>query len=360
MLLLGDPSVAKSQFLKFVEKAAPVAVYTSGKGSSAAGLTATVTQDAGSREFYLEGGAMVIADGGVGCIDEFDKMREQDRVAIHEAMEQQTISIAKAGITTVLNSRTAVLAAANPVFGRYEEDKNAAEQVDFQSTILSRFDMIFILKDKVDNVFDEKLAKHIINIHVQGAAAVERPPDEDELSVNKLKRYVAYARRTCHPRLTEGAAETLANHYVQIRQGISEEDAASQSKGKAPRVVPITVRQLEAIVRISESFAKMRLSEQATEDDVNSAMQLFSASTLRAAKMGDIELEGGAGDGEMTAVTQIEQRIGIGSTVQKRKLVHELVTSGLEESTVLKAVNALVRQGRLMERALGKSLQRRA
>ena len=148
VLLLGDPSVAKSQFLKFVEKAAPISVYTSGKGSSAAGLTATVTQDPGTREFYLEGGAMVLADGGVVCIDEFDKMREQDRVAIHEAMEQQTISIAKAGITTVLNSRTSVLAAANPTFGRYDAEKNAAEQVDFQSTILSRFDMIFILRDE--------------------------------------------------------------------------------------------------------------------------------------------------------------------------------------------------------------------
>ena len=207
MLLLGDPSVAKSQFLKFVEKAAPISVYTSGKGSSAAGLTATVTQDSASREFYLEGGAMVLADGGVVCIDEFDKMREQDRVAIHEAMEQQTISIAKAGITTVLNSRTSVLAAANPTFGRYDAEKNAAEQVDFQSTILSRFDMIFILRDEYDLEKDRTLAAHILKIHVQGTSTV-REPVEGELDVLQLKRYIAYARAKCSPRLNEQVSAT--------------------------------------------------------------------------------------------------------------------------------------------------------
>merc|ERR1719357_92288 len=151
ILLLGDPSCGKSQFLKFVHSVAPVCVYTSSKGSSAAGLTASVMRSNG--EFVLEGGAMVLADGGVVCIDEFDKMREEDRVAIHEAMEQQTISIAKAGITTTLNSRCSVLAAANSIFGRWDETKGE-DNIDFMPTILSRFDMIFIIKDQHDQQRD--------------------------------------------------------------------------------------------------------------------------------------------------------------------------------------------------------------
>lgn len=165
VLLLGDPSTAKSQFLKFVSKTAPIGIYTSGKGSSAAGLTASVVKDA-KGEFYLEGGAMVLADGGIVCIDEFDKMRPADRVAIHEAMEQQTISIAKAGITTVLNSRSAVLAAANPVFGRYDDFKSASENIDLMTTILSRFDLIFLVRDVREEERDRMICKHVMGVHM--------------------------------------------------------------------------------------------------------------------------------------------------------------------------------------------------
>ena len=147
ILLIGDPSTAKSQFLKFVEQTSSIAVYTSGKGSSAAGLTASITKDSSTGEFQIEGGALVLADGGIVCIDEFDKMKPQDRVAIHEAMEQQTISVAKAGITTRLNSRTSILAAANPIHGRYDEFKLISEQIELQTTILSRFDCIFVVRD---------------------------------------------------------------------------------------------------------------------------------------------------------------------------------------------------------------------
>lgn len=192
VLLLGDPGTAKSQLLKFVERAAPIAIYTSGKGSSAAGLTASVQRDASTREFYLEGGAMVLADGGVVCIDEFDKMRDEDRVAIHEAMEQQTISIAKAGITTILNARTSVLAAANPIFGRYDDMKTPGENIDFQTTILSRFDMIFIVKDEHSREKDETMAKHVLGLHSGGQGAEEAV--ETEISVDKMKRYLTYCK----------------------------------------------------------------------------------------------------------------------------------------------------------------------
>jgi DNA replication licensing factor MCM5 len=193
VLLLGDPGTAKSQLLKFVEKAAPIAIYTSGKGSSAAGLTASVQRDATTREFYLEGGAMVLADGGVVCIDEFDKMRDEDRVAIHEAMEQQTISIAKAGITTILNARTSVLAAANPIFGRYDDLKTPGENIDFQTTILSRFDMIFIVRDEHDRGRDEKIAKHVMNLAMRGKGTEEQA--DAEIPVEKMKRYIMYCKQ---------------------------------------------------------------------------------------------------------------------------------------------------------------------
>ena len=190
VLLLGDPGTAKSQLLKFVERVSPVSVYTSGKGSSAAGLTASVMRDPATRGFVVEGGAMVLADGGVVCIDEFDKMREDDRVAIHEAMEQQTISIAKAGITTTLNSRCSVLAAANSVFGRWDDTK-AEENIDFMPTILSRFDTIFIVKDEHDEGRDITLAKHVMQVHMNAAAdsAVE-----GELSLDFMKKFIAYCR----------------------------------------------------------------------------------------------------------------------------------------------------------------------
>eukprot|EP00486_Rosalina_sp_Unknown_P002322 CAMPEP_0201577232 /NCGR_PEP_ID=MMETSP0190_2-20130828/23496_1 /ASSEMBLY_ACC=CAM_ASM_000263 /TAXON_ID=37353 /ORGANISM="Rosalina sp." /LENGTH=333 /DNA_ID=CAMNT_0048009041 /DNA_START=1207 /DNA_END=2209 /DNA_ORIENTATION=+ len=289
VLLLGDPSVAKSQFLKFVDQVAPIAVYTSGKGSSAAGLTASVIKEPGTGEFHLAAGAMVLADGGVVCIDEFDKMRETDRVAIHEAMEQQTISIAKAGITTILNSRSSVLAAANPIFGRYDELRTTSENIDFETTILSRFDLIFIIRDIKDVSRDTRLAHHIMGLHINVNGRGKKNNDEEEsgndgneISPDLLTKYIAYARHKIHPRLTRKAADMLKNHYVSFRR---ETKIQAEESGQIS-AIPLTVRQLESLIRIAESLAKMQLSEEANEDHVKEAVRLFKVSTLKAAKEG--------------------------------------------------------------------------
>ncbi|KAH7860671.1 hypothetical protein Vadar_016566 [Vaccinium darrowii] len=336
VLLLGDPSTAKSQFLKFVEKTAPIAVYTSGKGSSAAGLTASVIRDNSSREFYLEGGAMVLADGGVVCIDEFDKMRPEDRVAIHEAMEQQTISIAKAGITTVLNSRTSVLAAANPPSGRYDDLKTAQDNIDLQTTILSRFDLIFIVKDIRLYSQDKSIASHIIKVHASAGATrgeTTRVSKED----NWLKRYIQYCRTECKPRLSDSAATMLQESYVKIRQDMRRQ---SNETGEAA-VIPITVRQLEAIVRLSEALAKMTLSHVANDNHVVEAIRLFNNATMDAARSGinqHINLTPEMANEIKQAETQIKRRMGIGSHISERRLIDELGRMGLNESIVRRAL----------------------
>ncbi|XXZ99666.1 minichromosome maintenance protein 5 [Meyerozyma guilliermondii] len=327
VLLLGDPGTAKSQLLKFVEKISPIAVYTSGKGSSAAGLTASVQRDPQTRDFYLEGGAMVLADGGVVCIDEFDKMRDEDRVAIHEAMEQQTISIAKAGITTVLNSRTSVLAAANPIFGRYDDLKSPGENIDFQTTILSRFDMIFIVKDDHNEARDLSIARHVMNVHT-GNSNNQDSLQEGEISVDKMKRYIQYCKLRCAPRLSADASERLSSHFVAIRRRLQLNEADMNERSS----IPITVRQLEAIIRITESLAKLQLSPVATEDHVEEAIRLFTASTMDAVDQG-VSSGGLVTSGEMSkeikrVENELRRRLPIGWSTAYRTLRREIVDSG--------------------------------
>lgn len=355
VLLIGDPSVAKSQFLKMAVKLAPVAVYTSGKGSSAAGLTASVIKDPQTGEFRLEGGALVLADGGLVCIDEFDKMRETDRVAIHEAMEQQTISIAKAGITTILNSRTSVLAAANPRFGRYDDMKDPFENIDFQTTILSRFDMIFILRDLHNMKKDVNLAKHIINVHRKKPIIANK--GETLISGEKLKKYIAYARGHKEPRLSKSAAEVLKNRYVTMRNMIAQK---KKEVGKV--VIPITVRQLEAIIRLSESLAKMELSDHANADHVKEALRLFQVSTLYAATAN-------FGDGVGTADFQekvkqaeayLERRIAIGMIASYERVKIEMIKKGIaSENAIIKAIDVMAARGTFAFKNMRKTIERK-
>ncbi|KAL0265916.1 UNVERIFIED_CONTAM: hypothetical protein PYX00_011633 [Menopon gallinae] len=340
VLLLGDPGIAKSQLLKFVAKVSPIGVYTSGKGSSAAGLTASVLRD--KQGFYLEGGALVLADEGVCCIDEFDKMNYDDQVAIHEAMEQQTISISKAGITTVLNSRTSVLAAANPVFGRYDEFKTPGDNLSFGSTILSRFDAIFLLKDAADSDADRAMAKHVLHVHTSEPGGRDGVPGQEV-----LRRFVQYARQKFRPALQRDSGNKLSKFYVETRKKVRSVEGLMKEKS----AIPITVRQLEAIIRISESLAKMSLRHDVLEEDVDEAIRLFTVSTMNAVAQGHY-CEGMVRTDFQSIIEQISDEVKrilpIGSAKPYNSILNHC--AGYEPGMVAKAVDFLVKTGKLVLR----------
>ncbi|ALU11327.1 Minichromosome maintenance protein MCM [Ignicoccus islandicus DSM 13165] len=262
VLIIGDPGTAKSQLLQYAARVAPRSVYTTGKGSTAAGLTAAVVRDKLTGEFYLEAGALVIADGGIAVIDEIDKMRDEDRVAIHEAMEQQTVSIAKAGIVAKLNARCSVLAAGNPRYGRYLPNRTVSENINLPPSILSRFDLIFVLRDTPEPARDRRLVRYILNVHKE--AEKVRP----EIPLDLLKKYIVYAKRNVVPKLTDEAKRVIEEFFVDLRSKASNSQDMS---------VPITARQLEALVRMSEAHARMALRNAVLVEDAVEAIRLMLA-----------------------------------------------------------------------------------
>lgn len=304
-LILGDPGMGKSQFLKYVEKTFDRTVYTTGKGASAVGLTAAVRRDPTTGEWCLEGGGLVLADEGLCLIDEFDKMGDQDRVSIHEAMEQQSISISKAGIVATLRARCAVIAAANPVMGRYDSSLTFAENVDLSDPILSRFDILAVVKDTVNPIQDENLAEHVVTTHALSHPEADPrdfanpmyPADhsgndaldsdtEDAMDVNAkwvtgpgripqsiLKKYILYARRNCHPDVGLCDEVKLSRFYSDIRQ-------ASLVGGG----IPMTVRHLESIIRMACANAKMRLAPYIERSDMDFAISTMLESFIQSQK----------------------------------------------------------------------------
>jgi len=263
VLLVGDPGTAKSQMLGFAAKVAPRGLMTTGRGSTAAGLTAAVVKEGGTGNFVLEAGALVLADKGICCIDEIDKMREEDRGAMHPAMEQQIVPIAKGGIVATLNARCSILAAANPTLGRYNPYQTIAQNITLPVTLLSRFDIIFILRDTPDTQMDIEMAGHILRLHRD--LTTTAPP----LDMALMRKYISYAKRV-QPRLTDPVVERFQDFYVKMRNASVEGGEAS--------AVAITARQLESLVRMAESRARAHLRDEVTIEDAEGAINLMQKS----------------------------------------------------------------------------------
>ena len=347
ILLIGDPGSGKSQLLKRINVVAPKSRYVSGKGVSGAGLTASVVKDEFLKGWSLEAGALVLANGGMVSIDEMDKMTPEDRSAMHEALEQQTVSISKANIQATLQCKTTVLAAANPKLGRFDPYDILAKQIDLPPALINRFDLIFPFKDLPDKVKDEKMAGHILELH--------KNPDveEAEIPTKLLRKYFCYARQKIRPKLSDAALEEIKGYYVDMRNKEIGEESAT-------RAIPISPRQLEALVRLSEAYAKIRLSEEVSRNDARKAIDLLHYCLSEIGidpETGKIDI-----DRITTGVTatqrnkiiivreiieELENKIG--KTIPIDRLMEEAAVRGIGQSDCEDSLDKLKRNGDIFE-----------
>jgi replicative DNA helicase Mcm len=351
ILLIGDPGSAKTRILQAVSRLVPKGIYVSGKSVTGGGMTAVAERDEFSEGGWtLRAGAMVLGSGGIVSIDEFDKISDDDRAALHEALESQTISVAKAGIVATFTAKAAVLAAANPKYGRFDQNAYPAEQFDIPTTLLSRFDLIFPIKDTMDVEQDKNIARHILMQHYAAGAQiaeikqyeqVELPPINGEL----LRRYIAYARKSVSPRLTEDASNRIQEYYIELRQ-----------LGSKSGAVAITPRQIEGLVRMAEASAKARLSKTVELSDAERAIALseYMLKTLAVDRGGRRDI-----DTILTGMPRekVDRINSITATIRKleetegvariQRVIEEAQKEGTDESTVNKYINELERIGEL-------------
>ena len=351
VLLIGDPGAGKSALLTFIAKIAPKGRLVSGKGVSSAGITASVVRDEFLKGWALEAGALVLSSGGCCVIDEMDKIHPEDTAAMHQAMEQQIITISKANIQATLKSETTVLAAANPKLGRFDPYKMVAEQINMPPTLINRFDLIFPIKDLPSKEKDTKIASHVLNLQQKPSSL------EFEISLNLLRKYIAYAKQKIKPKLTDSAIDEIKTFYVNLRnQGTSTEDAL--------RPIPITARQLEGLVRLAEASAKIRLSKKVTRSDAKRAIKLLKnclmqvgfdqetgqididrvSTTISASQRGKISLL-------RDIIEQLESRIG--KTIPLEDVIAEAEEKGITEDKVEEIIDRMKREGLVFEPKTG-------
>tara|TARA_B100000029_G_scaffold211849_1_gene209819 strand:+ start:2372 stop:4528 length:2157 start_codon:yes stop_codon:yes gene_type:complete len=379
ILLMGDPGVAKSHLLTFISELSPRGRFATGGGVSGAGLTAAAVRDAfGDGRFALEAGVLPLSDRGLAAIDEFDKISEDDRRMMHPAMEQQQVHVAKGGITATLHSRCAILAAANPKDGRFSKrGPNQSVMRSFQETglpppLASRFDIIWMIRDEIRIHDDERIARHILENRTSGRSetsleeSIELAPDsadesilalskdgEEHLTQDFLRKYIAYAKRTIHPQLDDDAKTEILKYYTEERQSFGREDQFQSDQRDRESIIPITARALEALIRLTESHARMHLREVATKEDAKVALAVFKHWREESGIEDESELHSGVSVRARSNNTSIRNMIreictnSPQNTAEKTQIYNLAIQQGISEDEVDKVISGMLRSGEL-------------